>query len=76
MFVPVGATGRYQVNDTHLHNSLKVYTRKMTNLWYTVRMKLLNQIHNNETSSISVEDYQSLVSKLMSVLILRNKVPE
>ncbi len=25
MFVPAGATGRYQVNDTHLHKSLKDY---------------------------------------------------
>ncbi len=29
MFVPPGATGRYQVNDTHLHKPLKDYARKM-----------------------------------------------
>jgi hypothetical protein len=28
MFVPAGATGRYQVNDTHLNKSLKDYARK------------------------------------------------
>jgi hypothetical protein len=27
IFVPAGATGRYQVNDTHLHKPLKDYTR-------------------------------------------------
>ena len=39
-------------------------------------MKTLNQMRSNETSSISTEDYQSRVSKLMSIVILRNKVPE
>ena len=60
--MPVGITGRYQVNDTHLYK--------------TVRMKLLNQMRRKETSSISTEDYQRRVSKLMSVVILWNKVPE
>ncbi len=35
-----------------------------------------NQMRRKETSSISSEDYQSRVSKLMSVVILRNKTPE
>ena len=39
MFVPAGATGRYQVNDTHLHKPLKDYARKLVSLWYTARMK-------------------------------------
>ncbi len=76
MFVPVGATGRYQVNDIHLYKPLKDYVRKLTSLWYVARMKVLNQMRSKETSSISVEDYQSRVSKLMSVVILRNKGPE
>ena len=76
MFVPAGVTGRYQVNDTHLHKPLKDYARKLASLWYAARMKALNQMRNNETSSISTEDYQSRVSKLMSVVILRNKAPE
>ena len=33
MFVPAGATGRYQVNDTHLHKPLKDYARKLVSLW-------------------------------------------
>ena len=32
MVVPAGATGRYQVNDTHLHKPLKDYARKLTSL--------------------------------------------
>ena len=76
MFVPAGATGRYQVNDTHLHKPLKDYARKLASLWYGARMKALNQMRSNETSSISTDDYQSRVSKLMSVVILRNKAPE
>ena len=76
MFVPAGATGRYQVNDTHLHKPLKDYARKLASLWYTARMKTLNEMRSKETSSISAEDYQSRVSKLMSVVILRNKAPE
>jgi hypothetical protein len=76
MFVPAGATGRYQVNDTHFHKSLKDYARKLATLWYAARMKALNQMRRNETSSISTEDYQSRVSKLMSVVIFRNKAPE
>ena len=76
MFVPDGATGRYQVNDTHLHKPLKDYARKLTSLWYAARMKVLNKMRSKETSSISAEDYQSRVSKLMSVVILRNKTPE
>ena len=39
-------------------------------------MKALNEMCSKETSSISAEDYQSRVSKLMSVVILRNKAPE
>ena len=35
-----------------------------------------NQMRRKETWSISSEDYQSRVSKLMSVVILRNKTPE
>ena len=76
MFVPAGATGRYQVHDTHLHKPLKDYARKLASLWYAARMKVLNQMRSKETSSISAEDYQSRVSKLMSVVILRNKAPE
>ena len=76
MFVPAGATGRYQVNDTHLHKPLKDYARKLASLWYTARMKALNEMRSKETSSISSEDYQSRVSKLMSVVMLRNKTPE
>ena len=76
MFVPAGATGRYQVNDTHLHNPLKDYARKLASLWYAARMKALNEMRSKETSSISADDYQSRVSKLMSVVILRNKAPE
>ena len=76
MFVPAGATGRYQVNDTHLHKPLKDYARKLASLWYAARMKALIQMRSNETSSISTEDYQSRVSNLMSVVILRNKTPE
>jgi hypothetical protein len=30
IFVPAGATGKYQVNDTHLHKPLKDYARKLT----------------------------------------------
>jgi hypothetical protein len=70
------STGRYQVNDTHFHKPLKHYARKLASLWYAARMKLLNQMRSKETSSISSEDYQSRVSKLMSVVILRNKAPE
>jgi hypothetical protein len=76
MFVPPGATGRYQVNDTHLHKPLKDYARTLASLWYAARMKVLNQMRSKETSSISAEDYQSRVSKLMSVMILWNKAPE
>ena len=76
MFVPAGATGRYQVNDTHLHKPLKDYARKLASLWYATRMKALNEMRSKETSSISAEDCQSRVSKLMSVVILRNKAPE
>ncbi len=64
MFVPVSAaTDRYQVKDTHLHQSLKDYTRTLASLWYTTRMKVLKQMLNKETSSISSEDYHSRVSK-------------
>jgi hypothetical protein len=50
MFVPDGAAGRYQVDDTHLHKPLKDYARKLARLWYTARMKALNQMRSNETS--------------------------
>ena len=73
MFVPAVATGRYQVNDTHLHKPLKDYARKLASLWYAAWMKVLNQMRSKETSSISAEDYQSRVSKLMSVVILRKR---
>ena len=76
MFVPAGATGRYQVHDTHLHKPLKEYARKLASLWCAARMKVLNQMRSTETSSISADDYQSRVSKLMSVVMLRNKAPE
>ncbi len=76
MFVPDGVTDRYHVNETDFHKPLKDYARKLASLWYGARMKTLNQMHRNETSSISTEDYQSRVSKLMSVVILRNKAPE
>ena len=76
MFVPGGVTGRYQVNDTYLNKTLKDYTRKLASLWNTTHLTLQNKSRNAEKSSISVEDYQIRVSKLMSVDILRNKDPE
>ncbi len=76
MFVPACATDRYQVSDTHLHKPLKDCARKLVSLWYAARMKVLKQMRSKETSSISSEDYQSRVSKLMFVVIFRNKAPE
>ena len=65
MFVPAGGTGRYQVNDTHLHKPLKDYARKLSSLWYTAHLKLLSKSRNSEKSSMSSEEYQVRVSKLM-----------
>ena len=76
MFVPAVATGRYQVNGTHLHMPLKDYACKLASLWYAAHLRLLNKSQNAQKSSISAEDYHVRVSKLMSVGILRNKAPE
>ncbi len=51
------------INDTHLHKPLKDYTRKLASLWYTVRMKVLNQMRSKETLSISTDEDRNLIKK-------------
>ncbi len=60
------------MNDTHLYKPLKDYARKLASLWYVAHLRMLSE----KKSSISDEEYQNRVSKLMSVSILRNKTPE
>ncbi len=35
LYVPAGGTGRYQVNDTHLHKPMKGYAQYLAVKWYT-----------------------------------------
>ena len=44
LYVPAGGTGRYQVNDTHLHKPMKGYVQYLDTKWYTQNVVTLNRL--------------------------------
>ena len=78
LYVPAGGTGRFQVNDTHLHKPLKGYTEQIAAKWHTRNvMSLYNKRYpgNASTDPITETDYIARLSALMSIGRLRNMAP-
>jgi hypothetical protein len=43
MYVPAGGTGRYQVNDTHMHKPMKWHAQVAAGRWYAANVMILNK---------------------------------
>ena len=78
LYVPAGGTGRFQVNDTHLHKPLKGYTQQLAAKWHTRNVMSLNDKRypvNASNDPITETDYIARLSALMSIGRLRNMAP-
>jgi hypothetical protein len=78
LYVPAGGTGRFQVNDTHLHKHLKGYTQQIAAKWHTRNVMSLNDKRypgNDSTDPVTEADYIARMSALMSIGRLRNMAP-
>ena len=78
LYVPAGGTGRYQVNDTHLHKPMKGYAQYLAAKWYTKNVVDLNKLRypkDASTEPITEADYAGRMSGLMSIGRLRNMAP-
>jgi hypothetical protein len=78
LYMPAGGTGRFQVNDTHLHKPLKGYTQQLAAKWHTRNVMSLNDKRypvNASTDPITETDYIARLSALMSIGRLRNMAP-
>ena len=77
LYVPAGGTGRYQVNDTHLHKPMKGYAQYLAAKFYTRHVLALNKLRypkDASTEPITEADYAGRMSGLMSIGRLRNMV--
>ena len=78
LYVPAGGTGRYQVNDTHLHKPMKGYAQKLASKWYTAQVMALNKLRRPTDAGVSPideTDYRARMSNLMSIGRLHNMAP-
>ena len=78
LYVPAGGTGRFQVNDTHLHKPMKGYAQYLAAKWYTKNVVDLNKLRypkDASTEPITEADYAGRMSGLMSIGRLRNMAP-
>ena len=78
LYVPAGGTGRYQVNDTHLHKPMKGYAQYLAAKWYTRNVVALNRLRypqDTSTEPITEADHAARMSGLMSIGRLRNMAP-
>lgn len=81
LFVPAGATGKYQVNDVYLHKPIKDMTKKMANRWrmgkiMRYRLERLEEIANGTDKTAADERLAQRVHMLTSLPVLRNRAPE
>ena len=44
LYVPAGGTGRYQVNDTHMHKPMKGHAQVVAGEWYSLNLIYLNTL--------------------------------
>ena len=78
MYVSSDGTGRYQVNDTHLHKPMKGYAQYSAAKWYTKHVVALNKLRypkDTSTEPITETDHVARMSVLMSIGRLRNMAP-
>lgn len=78
MFVPAGATGRMQVNDTHLHQPLKAFYRSVAHAWYRRKVTHYRSLLKSADvdKRICKGEYEAKVKSLMSMPRLRNNCLE
>lgn len=67
MFIPAGGTGRYQINDTHLHYPFKGSVTFQAHSWYRESLTKLRK------QGRAMGDYSRAVGLLSGMAILRNK---
>jgi hypothetical protein len=78
LYVSAGGTGRFQVNDTHLHKPMKGYAQYLAAKFYTRHVLALNKLRypkDASTEPITEADYTARMSGLMSIGRLRNMAP-
>ena len=73
LYVPAGGTGRFQINDTHLHKPLKAFAQQIAGQWYAKNVIRLKKLRDD--TGMSNEDYQARLNTLMRIGTLRNMAP-
>ena len=79
-FIPAGATGKYQVNDTHLHTPLKDAARAAAQRWRLSKVLAFRReyeaaISSGADRSIAQAELHAKVKSLMGMKMLRSVAP-
>ena len=80
-FIPAGATGKYQVNDTHLHKPLKDAARAAAQRWrlgkvMAFRRACASAIASGTDESVAKAELHQKVHDLMGMKMLRSVAPQ
>ena len=80
-FIPAGATGRFQVNDVHLHRPLKVHAGAAAQGWRLRNVLRFRKEHDATVASggdaaASAETLNKQVHALMKIKVLRTKAAD
>lgn len=79
LYIPAGATGEYQINDTHLHRPFKAEMRRLANLWLYARYEAfekLLELPADDPKHVTEDDLPALLNALMRIGVLRNMAPD
>ena len=79
-FIPAGATGKYQVNDTHLHKPLKDAARAAAQRWRLEKVLAFRRhcqasISSGTDASAAQAELHDKVKSLMGMKMLRSVAP-
>jgi hypothetical protein len=79
-FIPAGATGTYQVNDTHMHKPLKDHSRGSAQRWRVAKILVFRKqrdmaIVGGMDKAAADEVFSKRVNALMKIKVLRANAP-
>ena len=79
-FIPAGGTGKYQVNDTHIHKPSKDSSKKAAQKWrldkiMAFRAECNQSIASGTAPSVAQAELHQKVTGLMSMKMLRTVAP-
>lgn len=80
LFIPAGATGLFQINDTHLHKPLKAIARKAALSWRMDKILVLRRRRDEAVAGgvdkvVAQEEMCKSINALMGMKVLRRFSP-